>query len=94
MAVGRDVHVVQLQLPLADQAEAVAQVALAGPDRFHLRAEQLQAAFQGFEDLVLVASKAVVGQQFVGGIALGLGALLAPALGHRCSATVPSISRP
>ena len=39
VAVGRDVHVVQLHLAIADQAEAIAQVHLAGPDRFHLGAE-------------------------------------------------------
>ena len=72
MGVGGDVHVVELQLPLADQAEAVAQVAVARPDRLHLRAQQFNARFQGFEDLVLVAGETVVGQQLVGGIPLRL----------------------
>ena len=74
--------VVQLQLALADQAEAITQVALAGADRFHLRTQQLNAAFERFENLVLMAGEAVVRHQLVGGILRFGAALPAGALGH------------
>ena len=78
-------HVVQLQLTAPDQAEAIAQVALARPDRFHLGAEQLDAGLKGFEDFVLVTGEAVVGQEPVGGIPLGFASLPAGPLCHRPS---------
>ena len=61
-----DVHVVQLQLAIANQAEAIAQVGLTGTDRLHLRPDQLDAGFQGFEDVVLVPGQPVVRQQAIG----------------------------
>ena len=60
-----NVHVVQLQLPLADQAEAVAQVGLAGPDGLHLRSQQFNSGFQGVKDFVLMTGLAVVRQQLL-----------------------------
>ena len=77
-----DVDVVQLQLPFADQAEAIAQVHLARSDGLDFGAHQLNAALQGFENFVLMPREAVVRQQFVGGFPKGLGVLFAPALGH------------
>ncbi len=85
MAVGRDVHVVQLQLAIADQAEAIPQVALPGPNGFHLRSQQFDARLQGFENLVLVAGQAIVSQQALGGISLGGASPPAGPLGHRAS---------
>ena len=60
-----NVHVVQLQLALADQAEAITQVGLAGADGFHLSSQQLNAGFQGFHDFVLVPGLPVVSQQLL-----------------------------
>ena len=58
-------HVVQLQLSLADEAEAITQVGLAGTDGLHLCSQQFNAGFQGFQDFVLVAGLAVVRQQLL-----------------------------
>ena len=63
---GGDVHVVQLHFAIADQAKAIAQVGLTGPDCFYLRTHQLHACFQGFKDFVFVAGQAVVSEQPLG----------------------------
>jgi hypothetical protein len=60
-----DMHVVELQLALADEAKAIAQVGLAGADGFDLSSQQLNPGFQGVEDFVLVAGLAVVRQQLL-----------------------------
>ena len=88
VGVGGDVDVVQLQLSLADQAEAIPQVDLPSSDGLDLGAHQLDPAFEGFEDFVLVPRKAVVRQQFVGGVPKGLGVLFAPALSHGAAISI------
>ena len=82
MGVGGDVHVVELQFSIADQAEPVAKVGLSGPDRFHLGAHQFDAGFQGFKDVVLMPGQAVIRQQTIGCGSCGSGTLLASSFGH------------
>ena len=55
-------HVVQLHLPVADQAEPIPQVGLSRPHRFHFRAQQLDPRFQDLENVVLMAGEAIVRQ--------------------------------
>ena len=91
MAVGGDVHVVQLQFSVADQAEAVPQVGFAGADGFHFRSDQFDAGFEGFQNLVLMACLTVVRQKTVGRCPCRCRrGFLAPAFRHTCA----SVSRP
>ena len=55
-------HVVQLHFTVADQAETIPEIGLAGSDGFHLGAHQLNASFQRFQDVVLMPGQPVVGQ--------------------------------
>ena len=93
MGVGRDVHVVQLHLAIANQAKPVPEVGLACAHGFHFGAQQLNTRFQGFEDVVLMACKAVVRQD--PWLVLGIFSAVAPAARAFChdAALLPLLGR-
>ena len=88
VAVGRDVHVVQLQFAVADQTEAIPQVGFAVADRLHLGSHQFDPCFQGLEDLVLVPGLTVVRQHAIScGSRCGCGCFFAPPLAMAAAAS-------
>src|SRR6185312_1000713 len=71
MAVRADVDVVEEDLAVLDAREAVAEVHAAFADRFHLGAEQDEAGFEGLEQMEVVKGLPVLGDVFLGELALG-----------------------
>lgn len=90
MAVGGDVYVVQQQLTVADQTEAIPQIGLPGTDRFHFRTHQLDPGLEGVENLVLVPGQAIVCQETIGCSTGRGGGFFCSSLPHVCA----SIFRP
>ena len=89
-----DVHLMEPDLALLDLGERIRDLRLPSADRLHLGAEQLDAAFERLEDLVLMACEAVVRQQAMGRVlVLAAAASAARSLRHRLPA-LRSFSRP
>ncbi len=59
---GGNVNVMEPDLPVPDQAEAVPQIGLARTDGLHLGAQQFKAGLQGLQDVVLMAGQAILRQ--------------------------------